>query len=45
MAAISWVIAAAGAGTNTVRVKLTPAVAGTPTVAKETEKQEHGHPK
>jgi predicted RecA/RadA family phage recombinase len=31
-AAIGWVIAAAGAGSTTARVKLTPAVAGTPTV-------------
>jgi hypothetical protein len=31
-AAIGWVVAAAAAGSTTARVRLTPAVAGTPTV-------------
>jgi predicted RecA/RadA family phage recombinase len=31
-AAIGWVVAAAAAGATTARVRLTPAVAGTPTV-------------
>jgi predicted RecA/RadA family phage recombinase len=34
-AAIGWVVQAAAAGTTTARVKLTPAVAGTPTVLAE----------
>ena len=44
-AAIGWVIAVAGAGSNTARVKLTPAVAGTPTVleAEPAEEPKHAH--
>jgi predicted RecA/RadA family phage recombinase len=35
-AGIGWVVQAAAAGSTTARVKLTPAVAGTPTVLAET---------
>jgi predicted RecA/RadA family phage recombinase len=44
-AAIGWVVAAAAAGSNTARVRLTPAVSGTPTVLAEQEPHAAGHRK
>jgi predicted RecA/RadA family phage recombinase len=40
-ASIGWVVAAAGSGTSTARVRLTPAVAGTPTVLEAPAAAEH----
>jgi predicted RecA/RadA family phage recombinase len=41
-ASIGWVVTAAASGSSTARVKLTPAVAGTPTVLAEHEAPTHG---